>query len=288
MTPRTSRPCERARSARRPASSGSQPQRGMPTVTSMSTSGMCACTAAAIVSSESTATVMRAEPLSTTAREPAEVEALVGEQQVVARGRRRPCPPSRARWRSRTRGGPSSASRLASAVDLNAFTCGRSFSPGHRLAIVATFRSNACTSTSSDGVGRSVDLHRRGPYAAPTAPSRLAPRRRRRSGSGITHVAPGHRHEPVGLEAAEDLVDRGAARAAQLGEVVLGQARCPRDPPDPPRTARRGRSAGAPPAGARARRAPRGAGSTAAAPPTRASRSRIRSTSGCWRRSSSK
>ncbi len=50
---------------------------------------------------------------------------------------------------------PASASRAASAVDLNAFTCGRRLSPGHRLAIVATFRSNAWTSTSNDGVGSS-------------------------------------------------------------------------------------------------------------------------------------
>ncbi len=50
---------------------------------------------------------------------------------------------------------PASARRPASAVDLNAFTCGRSVSPGQRFAIVSTFRSNACTSTSSDGVGSS-------------------------------------------------------------------------------------------------------------------------------------
>ena len=60
MTPRTVRPAARARSASRPASSGRQPQRGRPTLTSISTSGTPARAAASIVSSESTATVTRA------------------------------------------------------------------------------------------------------------------------------------------------------------------------------------------------------------------------------------
>ena len=68
--------------ARRP--SGSQPQRGRPTLTSISTSGTRAFAAAAIVSSESTATVMRADAALDHRREPREVEALVGQQQVVA------------------------------------------------------------------------------------------------------------------------------------------------------------------------------------------------------------
>lgn len=43
------------------------------------------------------------------------------------------------------------ASRYASAVDVNAFTCGRSRVPGQRAAMVATFRSNALRSTNNDG-----------------------------------------------------------------------------------------------------------------------------------------
>ena len=49
-----------ARSARRPASSGGQPQRGRPMSTSISTSSIPAAAAASIVSGESTATVIRA------------------------------------------------------------------------------------------------------------------------------------------------------------------------------------------------------------------------------------
>ena len=126
----------------------------MPTVTSISTSGTRALTAAAMVSSESTATVMRAEPLSITA------VSRVRSRLSLASSRSSPSPAAAMPIISRTVAQqnprwPFSASRRASAVDLNAFTWGRSFSPGHRFAIVATFRSNACTSTSSDGVGRS-------------------------------------------------------------------------------------------------------------------------------------
>jgi hypothetical protein len=49
---------------------------------------------------------------------------------------------------------PFAASRYASAVDVNAFTC-RNRAPGQRAAMFATFRSGAPRSTSNDGVGKS-------------------------------------------------------------------------------------------------------------------------------------
>ena len=63
ITPRTTSPAARARSASRPASSGVHPQRGSPTFTSMSTSATPPRAAASIVASESTATVTRAPRL---------------------------------------------------------------------------------------------------------------------------------------------------------------------------------------------------------------------------------
>ncbi len=50
---------------------------------------------------------------------------------------------------------PSASSRFAIAVDLNAFTCGRSFAPGSTASIAARFRSNVATSISNAGVTRS-------------------------------------------------------------------------------------------------------------------------------------
>jgi hypothetical protein len=80
---------------------------------------------------------------------------------------------------------PSAASRYASAVDLNAFTRGRSRMPGHRAAMVATFRSDAPRSPSNAGVGRSRLSTASDVTRVPTR-SRDRARRctRRRSGPG--------------------------------------------------------------------------------------------------------
>ena len=80
-----------ARSASRPASPGSQPHRGRPTLTSMSTSRTPPAAAASMVCGESTATVTRA-PARDQGAEPGGVEHLVGQQQVLAEARPRPCP----------------------------------------------------------------------------------------------------------------------------------------------------------------------------------------------------
>jgi hypothetical protein len=50
---------------------------------------------------------------------------------------------------------PAASSRLARAVDLNAFTWGRSARPGRWAAMVATLASNVGPSTTRHGVGRS-------------------------------------------------------------------------------------------------------------------------------------
>ena len=81
MTPRTDSPRRRARSARRPASSGGHPHRGMPTLTSITTSRTPPSTAASMVASESTATVTRVVG-DDQAPEAVGVEHLVGKEQV--------------------------------------------------------------------------------------------------------------------------------------------------------------------------------------------------------------
>ena len=78
-----SSPAARARSARRGASSGGQPQRGRYTFTSTSTSRMPFAAAASTVASLSTATVTRAGALGHRAQ-PGGIDALVREQEVVA------------------------------------------------------------------------------------------------------------------------------------------------------------------------------------------------------------
>ena len=128
-------PAARARSASRPASAGSQPQRGRPTLTSISTSGTCGLGGGG----DRLVGVDRHRDAGHAALdergEPVQVEALVGQQQVVAE-------PGGGHAHHLAHGGAAepavagSASRAASAVDLNAFTCGRSAQPrpplGHR------------------------------------------------------------------------------------------------------------------------------------------------------------
>ncbi len=125
--------------------------------------------------------------------------------------------------------------------------------------------------------GRAARRSRRRPAAAPE-PIRFRDH----------HVATRHRDQPVGLEAAQHPVDRGAARAAELGELVLGEGDVDGTVPVPLRTGRRDRATGAPLAGAPGRRAPRAAAWTAGAPRRSRESSSIRSTSGCCWRSSSK
>ena len=155
----------RDRRARRPRPAR-QPQRGMPTFTSTSTSRMPFAAAASIVASESTATV--------TPR--AGVRHARG-----ARGR-----PSRWRAAGRHRGRraarptislgvahvkpvwPRAAWARASAVHLCAFTCGRSARPGSAAAIVARLCASAVASTTSAGVGRSATRIARGWHVSPT------------------------------------------------------------------------------------------------------------------------
>ncbi len=157
MTPRTVRPSARARSASGPASAGSQPQRGRPTLTSISTSRTPPAAAAARVASESTATVTRAVPAATSA--PRRVQSSTS----LASSRSSPRPAAAMPSISRTVAQqkvrcPASASRRASAVDLNAFTWGRSRGPGWAAAMVATLWSNAAASTASAGVGTSASF----------------------------------------------------------------------------------------------------------------------------------
>src|SRR5215471_3034513 len=155
MTPRTPRPAARTRSARRPASAGSQPHRGRPTLTSITTSRTPPATAASTVASESTAAVTRAVPASTTAprrrqsstslassrSSPSPAAAMPSTSRIVAQ--------VNVRW-------PAAASSAARAVDLNALTWGRSFGPGRAAASVATLWSKAPRSTIRAGVGTSV------------------------------------------------------------------------------------------------------------------------------------
>ena len=84
MTPRTSSPRARARSASAPASSGAQPQRGRPTLTSIEHLADARRRGGVDVASESTATVTRASRARPSRRRRAGSTRLVGEQQVVA------------------------------------------------------------------------------------------------------------------------------------------------------------------------------------------------------------
>ena len=88
--------------------------------------------------------------------EPARVDHLVGQQQVVAEaggGHALDLAHRRAR---EVRCGRPSRWRVASAVDLCAFTCGRSRAPGSAADIVAMLWSNAAASTTRAGVVRSA------------------------------------------------------------------------------------------------------------------------------------
>ena len=154
ITPRTSRPDRRATSANRPASPGEQPQRGRPTFTSMSTSGIRARAAAAMVSSESTATVIRAPERDSS-------PSLVASTTSLAR--RRSCPsPARAMPSISSMVAqvnprcPSDAWWPARAVHLCAFTWGRSREPGNTSLIVRKLDSRPAPSTTRAGVVRST------------------------------------------------------------------------------------------------------------------------------------
>ncbi len=169
MTPRTSMPADRASSAIRPASAGSHPQRGRPTLTSTSTSRTPPAAAASTVSGESTATVMRAPVSSATA--PRRVQSSTS----LARRRSSPRPARAIPSISRTVAQqnvrcPAAASSRASAVDLKAFTCGRRRAPGCAAAIVATLWSKAPRSTTSAGVGTSPSFTGRNLTPSGSAP----------------------------------------------------------------------------------------------------------------------
>ena len=188
MTPLTSRPARRAASARRPASSGGQPQRGKPTQTSISTSRTPPAVAAAMVSSESTATVMRAPASPSTPRRRASSTSLAS-----SRSSPRPAAamPSISRMVAQQNPWwPASANRRARAVDLNAFTWGRRRRPGQAADMTSRLWSKASRSTTRAGVGRS-----RASTAPPYATRPLPP------GSGAvggwTGPLPFRRHAPV-------------------------------------------------------------------------------------------
>ena len=111
-----------------------------------------------MVSSESTATVMRAPPSASSA-EPAGVEHLVGQQQVVAEAGGGHALHLRGWWRSRSARWPASASRRASAVDLNALTWGRRRGPGQAAAITATLLVEGVEIDDEGGRGEIVGEH---------------------------------------------------------------------------------------------------------------------------------
>ena len=159
MAPRTVRPALRTSSARRAASTGSQPHRGMPTSTSTSTSSSPAAAATAIVSTESTATVTRAPAATTAARRCAARRST----NSLASRRSSPRPvaampstsPTVAQQKAQC---PAVASRPASAVHLKALTCGRSAAPGRAADMVAMLASRTPVSASNAGVVRSPAL----------------------------------------------------------------------------------------------------------------------------------
>src|SRR5215207_3645467 len=210
MTPRTVRPRARAVSASRPACSGGQPQRGMPTNTSITTSRRPARAAASIVASESTAIVMRA---SRAARRCSRS----GSTTSFARSRSSPSPafamPSislgvahvKVRW-------PRAACSRASAVVLCAFTCGRQRSPGSAAAIAARLCSKAPVSTTSAGVGRSCTVVMRMRALQNGDVARGPPARRGRLPHRGPSTAPAARLSDPGLA-----MGRGARRVARAG-----------------------------------------------------------------------
>ena len=152
-----------ARSASRPASCGGHPQRGSPTLTSISTSGTPACAAASIVASESTATVMRA---------PARATRRAGRVDHLVRQRRSSPSPARAipsisrdgraGERGVARRRPGGSPERCTCV----FTCGRNRVARAGPAMIRTLPSSRSASTRSAGVVSSVILI---PGTLPTA-----------------------------------------------------------------------------------------------------------------------
>ncbi len=156
ITPRTSRPAPRASSAREPASSGEQPQRGKPTLTSTRTSRSPARWAAYTVADESTATVTRAPAATRAPRRDASSTSL-------ARRRSWPRPaatiPSTSRMVAQVNPGwPLLRWWRASSVHLWALTWGRRRSPGHTSAMRARLASKMAASTKGAGVCSSATL----------------------------------------------------------------------------------------------------------------------------------
>ena len=207
MTPRTSSPARPGPVGEPPGvARAAQPQRGRPTFTSISTSRTPPRAAASIVSS----------------RVDGDGDAGVGaaSARACSRRRRRPRWPAAGRRRARPRAMPvhlphggaaerrgarRPPARAASAVDLNALTCGRSGRPGQRRPSSATLWSKRVD----------VDHQRRRrqsctfdvPLIGATYPNRACSRRlagRARTGPG---PAPGQR---------QDLDDRRATPAARL------------------------------------------------------------------------
>ena len=155
ITPLTFSPDAFAFSDRKPASSGLHPHLCSPTLTSIKTSFTPANTAASIVSNESTATVIRQLP--SASNSPIRLASSVS----FAKRRSLPKPaftiPSNSRIVAQQKVScPASTSFFASAVDLKAFTCGRSSRPGLFDAIVAIFVSKIFESAISAGVVRSL------------------------------------------------------------------------------------------------------------------------------------
>src|SRR5580704_12403034 len=150
ITPRTTSPAARARSASRPASSGAHPQRGSPTFTSMRTSATPPWTATSIVASESTANVTRAPRL-------ANAPSRLASATSLANSKSSPSPasamPSISRMVAQVQAlFPSAAWRAANAVHLCALTWGRSCPPGNASAIVRRLASRRPASTTNAGV----------------------------------------------------------------------------------------------------------------------------------------
>src|SRR6266704_339416 len=150
ITPRTSSPAFLARSATFPAAAGSQPQRGRPTLTSITTSRTPPAAAASTVCGESTARVTRAPPaISAPSRR--------ASRTSLASRRSWPSPaadmPSHSRIVAQVNPScPATACRLARFVHLCALTCGRSRGPGSAAAISAMLCSSTAASTTSAGV----------------------------------------------------------------------------------------------------------------------------------------
>ena len=87
--------------------------------------------------------------------EPAGIDDLVGDEQVVAETQRRPCPTASRGVAQVNERWPTSYWRWASDVHLCALTWGRRRRPGWAAAIVARLSSSAPRSMINAGVGRS-------------------------------------------------------------------------------------------------------------------------------------